>query len=56
MGVHRLNHAVLFVSDLSRSVAFHTEVLGLRRVAMTPGGFAGARTRGGMGISIPAAG
>src|SRR5215510_5268331 len=42
MGVHRLNHAVLFVSDLERSVAFYTEVLGFRRIPMTPDGFRGA--------------
>ncbi|GIF50573.1 glyoxalase/bleomycin resistance protein/dioxygenase superfamily protein [Asanoa ferruginea] len=42
MGIHRLNHAVLFVSDLQRSVAFYHDVLGFRRVAMTPEGFSGA--------------
>lgn len=42
MGIHRLNHAVLFVSDLARSVAFYQDVLGFRRVPMTPDGFAGA--------------
>jgi catechol-2,3-dioxygenase len=42
MGIHRLYHAVLFVSDLARSVAFYQEVLGFRRVPMTPDGFAGA--------------
>ena len=42
MGIHRLNHAVLFVSDLARSVAFYQDVLGFRKVAMTPDGFAGA--------------
>lgn len=42
MGIHRLNHAVLFVSDLSRSVAFYTNVLGFRMVNMTPDGFQGA--------------
>jgi catechol 2,3-dioxygenase-like lactoylglutathione lyase family enzyme len=42
MGIHRLNHAVLFVRDLGQSVAFYTEVLGFRRVDMTPDGFAGA--------------
>ena len=30
MGVTRLNHAVLYVRDLRRSVAFYTEVLGFR--------------------------
>ena len=42
MPVHRLNHAVLYVRDLERSVAFYGEVLGFRRVPMTPDGFAGA--------------
>ena len=42
MGIHRLNHAVLFVSDLTRSVAFYRDVLGFRPVAMTPDGFTGA--------------
>jgi catechol 2,3-dioxygenase-like lactoylglutathione lyase family enzyme len=42
MGIHRLNHAVMYVSDLKRSVAFYTEVLGFRVVNMTPDGFSGA--------------
>jgi catechol 2,3-dioxygenase-like lactoylglutathione lyase family enzyme len=42
MAIHRLNHAVLFVSDLARSVAFYRDVLGFRQVPMTPDGFAGA--------------
>lgn len=42
MGIHRLNHAVLFVSDLARSVRFYCEVLGFRKIPMTPDGFAGA--------------
>jgi catechol 2,3-dioxygenase-like lactoylglutathione lyase family enzyme len=42
MGVHRLNHAVLFVADVARSVAFYTGVLGFRVVDMTPEGFRGA--------------
>ncbi|MEU8425026.1 VOC family protein [Micromonospora sp. NPDC048835] len=42
MGIHRLNHAVLYVSDLARSVAFYRDVLGFRQVAMTPDGFRGA--------------
>jgi len=33
MGIHRLNHAVLFVRDVSTSVAFYTEVLGFRVVS-----------------------
>jgi catechol-2,3-dioxygenase len=42
MGITRLNHAVLFVRDVERSVAFYTDVLGFRRIEMTPEGFAGA--------------
>ena len=42
MGVTRLNHAVLYVSDLERSVAFYRDVLGFERVDMTPEGFTGA--------------
>ena len=42
MPIHRLNHAVLYVSDLARSVSFYTDVLGFRRVDMTPEGFGGA--------------
>lgn len=32
----RLNHAVLFVADLERAVAFYTEVLGMRVMAREP--------------------
>lgn len=39
MAITRLNHAVLFVSDLERSVTFYTDVLGFRVVPMTPDGF-----------------
>lgn len=42
MSITRLNHAVLYVRDLDRSVAFYREVLGFRPVDMTPEGFAGA--------------
>jgi catechol 2,3-dioxygenase-like lactoylglutathione lyase family enzyme len=42
MPIHRLNHAVLYVRDLERSVAFYRDVLGFRRVDMTPEGFGGA--------------
>ncbi|TDB75574.1 VOC family protein [Micromonospora sp. KC723] len=42
MGIHRLNHAVLYVGDLARSVAFYQDVLGFRPVPMTPEGFRGA--------------
>ena len=39
MPITRLNHAVLFVRDVQRSIAFYTEVLGFRVVPMTPSGF-----------------
>jgi len=42
MGIFRLNHAVLFVRDLDESVRFYGDVLGFRRIQMTPDGFAGA--------------
>jgi len=42
MPITRLNHAVLYVSDLERSVRFYTEILGFRRIPMTPDGFRGA--------------
>lgn len=42
MPITRLNHAVLYVSNLDRSVAFYTSVLGFRAIPMTPEGFAGA--------------
>jgi len=42
MPITRLNHAVLFVRDVARSVAFYSDVLGFRRVDMTPDGFGGA--------------
>ncbi|HEU5107757.1 MAG TPA: VOC family protein [Micromonosporaceae bacterium] len=42
MGVTRLNHAVLYVSDLDRSVAFYRDVFGFRQIPMTPDGFRGA--------------
>jgi catechol-2,3-dioxygenase len=32
MAIHRLNHAVLFVRDVDRSVAFYCDVLGFRRI------------------------
>lgn len=44
MAITRLNHAVLYVSDLERSVAFYTDVLGFRVLDdLTPPGFTGAR-------------
>ena len=42
MGIHRLNHAVLFVRNLERSVAFYRDVLGFRLIPMTPDNFRGA--------------
>lgn len=37
MPVQRLNHAVLYVRDVERSVAFYSEVLGFRTVMGMPG-------------------
>ena len=37
MPIHRLNHAVLYVRDVDRSVAFYRDVLGFRTVMGTPG-------------------
>src|SRR4029450_13844489 len=37
MPIHRLNHAVLYVRDVERSVAFYTDLLGFRTVASFPG-------------------
>jgi catechol-2,3-dioxygenase len=37
MPIQRLNHAVLYVRDLDRSVAFYTEALGFRVKAALPG-------------------
>ena len=42
MPITRLNHAVLYVGDLERSVAFYRDVLGFHVIPMTPDGFAGA--------------
>ncbi len=42
MPITRLNHAVLYVRDVERSVAFYRDVLGFSRVDMTPEGFGGA--------------
>ncbi|MDI3405100.1 VOC family protein [Streptomyces cavernicola] len=39
MPIHRLNHAVLFVSDLARSTSFYCDVLGFRPL---PEAFPGA--------------
>ena len=37
MAIHRLNHAVLYVSDVERSVAFYRDVLGFRTKLALPG-------------------
>ena len=37
MGIRRLNHAVLYVRDVDRSVAFYREVLGFRVKVEIPG-------------------
>src|SRR4051794_19796739 len=37
MAIHRLNHAVLYVSDVERSVAFYGDVLGFRTKLAFPG-------------------
>src|SRR3954452_2721597 len=43
MGIFRLNHAVLYVRDLTETVAFYRDVLGFERIdEMTPASFAGA--------------
>jgi catechol-2,3-dioxygenase len=42
MPITRLNHAVLYVSDLERSVGFYEAVLGFHRIPMAPDGFTGA--------------
>jgi catechol-2,3-dioxygenase len=42
MSITRLNHAVLYVSDLTRSVDFYSNVLGFERVDMTPESFKSA--------------
>jgi catechol-2,3-dioxygenase len=42
VGITRLNHAVLYVSDVDRSAAFYSDVLGFRTVAATPPGMRAA--------------
>jgi catechol-2,3-dioxygenase len=37
MAVHRLNHAVLYVSNVERSAAFYRDALGFRTVMSSPG-------------------
>lgn len=47
MAISRLNHAVLFVRDLQRSVDFYTDVMGFRVVPMAPEGFNAAFLQAG---------
>jgi catechol 2,3-dioxygenase-like lactoylglutathione lyase family enzyme len=42
MPVTGLNHAVLYVRDVERSLSFYRDLLGFRPVDMTPRGFRGA--------------
>jgi catechol-2,3-dioxygenase len=42
MGIFQLNHAVLFVDDLGKSVDFYTTVLGFHRLDEKSGGMQGA--------------
>ena len=37
MAIHRLNHAVLYVRDVERSVAFYGDVLGFTTITAFPG-------------------
>lgn len=46
MPVHRLNHAVLYVRDVDRSVAFYSDVLGFAQVMEIPGQAAFLRAPG----------
>ena len=42
MPITRLNHAVLYVRNVERSVAFYTDVLGFTVLGVLPDGFSGA--------------
>jgi catechol-2,3-dioxygenase len=46
MPIHRLNHAVLYVRDVGRSVAFYRDVLGFETVTEIPGRAAFLRADG----------
>src|SRR5579875_778985 len=46
MAIHRLNHAVLYVRDVARSVAFYRDVLGFETVTEIPGRAAFLRADG----------
>ncbi|WP_322760238.1 VOC family protein [Frankia sp. Cr2] len=37
MGIHRLNHVVLYVRDVARTAAFYTDVLDFQTVLAVPG-------------------
>ncbi|MEL6890274.1 MAG: VOC family protein [Actinomycetota bacterium] len=38
MAIHRLNHAVLYVRDVARSMTFYGDVLGFETIGELPGG------------------
>jgi catechol-2,3-dioxygenase len=42
MPINRLNHAVLYVRDIDRSLEFYRDILGFRPISMLPEGFRGA--------------
>lgn len=46
MAIHRLNHAVLYVRDVARSVAFYRDVLGFEVINEIPGRAAFLRADG----------
>jgi catechol-2,3-dioxygenase len=46
MAIHRLNHAVLYVRDVARSVGFYRDVLGFETVMEIPGQAAFLRADG----------
>ncbi|WP_322747366.1 MULTISPECIES: VOC family protein [unclassified Frankia] len=37
MGIHRLNHVVLYVRDVARTAAFYTDILDFQTVVSVPG-------------------
>src|SRR5687767_8432388 len=47
MPITRLNHAVLFVRDVDRSVAFYRDVLGFNVIPMAPAGMRAAFLQAG---------
>ena len=42
MAINRLNHAVLYVRDIERSLEFYRDILGFKPLQMGPEGFRGA--------------